>query len=443
MTGARPIHSATARASCSPTPLSIQGSSTTPDSSRLARIHLRHRRGLLPSDRAHRSEQSQLSFNFHRKFRRSTDRAAHCDQRELTYRHLHRACERAIGHQRGSEAGDVHDRTRGEPHVSNQVRAGRLEAGPLRLRLAHLVGWSALGAQSHRDPLRATDGAHGARRRRREPELSDHLRLFRAIRSACARADTGADVRPLRAGRSGGRDQYRTGHRQWSNHRPSAGAAREARLRAFRCSMQNTDGEDDLDLYVFRSDGSFVAGSTTFTSEEEVNLPNPQPDRYLVVVHGFETDGPSARFTLFAWSLGDESRKNVSLTAPSAATVNTKALVALHLLESDARREVSRLGGVRRSERNSGTYHAPHRSLTHENRGSCRRNEPRAHEVPACLSRGKFRGRAQARHAACAVGRTEAQREGVSLPRHARRPRCVFCWHRSPARSRAIHVGQP
>ena len=115
-------------------------------------------------------------------------------------------------------------------------------------------------------------------------------------------------------------------------------------LARFSLFDANTDGDDDLDLYVFNSDGSFVAGSTTFTSDEEVNLPNPQPDRYLVVIHGFETDGPSARFTLFTWSLSDKGRSNMSLSAPTAATLNTKGVVALRF--SELTKGVKYLGSV-------------------------------------------------------------------------------------------------
>jgi len=79
-----------------------------------------------------------------------------------------------------------------------------------------------------------------------------------------------------------------------------------------------TDGEDDLDLYVY-SGATLVGASGGGTSAEEVNLSNPAPGTYTVYVHGWQTDGPDANFTLFHWLLsGDEG--NVTVTAPTAAT---------------------------------------------------------------------------------------------------------------------------
>jgi len=64
-----------------------------------------------------------------------------------------------------------------------------------------------------------------------------------------------------------------------------------------------TDGDDDLDLYVFNPLGSFVGVSGSATSEEEVNLVSPMPGTYFVIVHGFETDGPDSNYKLFDWSV--------------------------------------------------------------------------------------------------------------------------------------------
>lgn len=64
-----------------------------------------------------------------------------------------------------------------------------------------------------------------------------------------------------------------------------------------------TDGNDDLDLYVFGPGGGFVGGSGSGTSAEEVNAVFPAPGVYTVVVHGWQTDGPDANYTLFDWSV--------------------------------------------------------------------------------------------------------------------------------------------
>ena len=64
-----------------------------------------------------------------------------------------------------------------------------------------------------------------------------------------------------------------------------------------------TDGQDDLDLYVFDSGFNFVGGSGSGTSAEEVSLYYPTAGTYYVIVHGWGTDGPDANYTLFSWAI--------------------------------------------------------------------------------------------------------------------------------------------
>jgi subtilisin family serine protease len=64
-----------------------------------------------------------------------------------------------------------------------------------------------------------------------------------------------------------------------------------------------TDGSDDLDLYVFNSGLGFVGGSGSGTSAEQVDVPFPGDTLYFVFVHGWQTDGPDANYTLFDWSV--------------------------------------------------------------------------------------------------------------------------------------------
>ncbi len=106
----------------------------------------------------------------------------------------------------------------------------------------------------------------------------------------------------------------------------------------------DTDGNDDLDLYVFSSSGAFLASSFNAGSNEEVNLPDPAPDRYLVVIHGFETDGPGARFTLSSWVLGTARAGNMALVAPTKAKLNTQA--SLRLTFSKLSKGVRYLGAI-------------------------------------------------------------------------------------------------
>jgi hypothetical protein len=89
-----------------------------------------------------------------------------------------------------------------------------------------------------------------------------------------------------------------------------------------------TDGDDDLDLYLFycpNNECTQVAESGSFTSAEEINLVLPVPGVYAALIHGFETDqisgGPGANYELFAWSFGiDDNVGNLAVTAPDNVT---------------------------------------------------------------------------------------------------------------------------
>lgn len=98
-----------------------------------------------------------------------------------------------------------------------------------------------------------------------------------------------------------------------------------------RWSLYNeyTDGDDDLDLYVWRCEGfscSQVGGSGNFDSNESVTLTLPEPaadigagDVYIVFVHGWQTDGPDANYTLFTWVV-DADAGNMTVDGPASAT---------------------------------------------------------------------------------------------------------------------------
>jgi subtilisin family serine protease len=88
-----------------------------------------------------------------------------------------------------------------------------------------------------------------------------------------------------------------------------------------------TDGNDDLDLYLFFCQNNLcsqIAESGSFTSEEEIDLAFPTAGTYAALVHGFETDqisgGPGANYELQAWSFGViDNVGNLTVTAPAAA----------------------------------------------------------------------------------------------------------------------------
>lgn len=93
-----------------------------------------------------------------------------------------------------------------------------------------------------------------------------------------------------------------------------------------------TDGDDDLDLYVFGPNGAFVGGSGSGTSAEEVNAVFPAPGSYTVVVHGWQTDGPDANYTLFSWSVPGAPGTGtypLSLDAPTTATLGATEPVTI------------------------------------------------------------------------------------------------------------------
>ncbi len=92
-------------------------------------------------------------------------------------------------------------------------------------------------------------------------------------------------------------------------------------LQRFSLFDDFTDGDDDLDLYVFDPDGNFVGGSGSGTSAEEVNLVAPAAGTYFVVVHGWETDGPDADYTLFDWSVPEATGGSLAIDSePASAT---------------------------------------------------------------------------------------------------------------------------
>jgi hypothetical protein len=105
------------------------------------------------------------------------------------------------------------------------------------------------------------------------------------------------------------------------------------------------DGQtDDLDLYVFNSAFAQVGGSGGGTAAEEVNLLNPVAGTYYVVVHGWQTDGPDANYRLFTWALGSTAAGNMTVSAPTTATVGQTG--AINLTFTDLTSGVKYLGSI-------------------------------------------------------------------------------------------------
>jgi subtilisin family serine protease len=99
-----------------------------------------------------------------------------------------------------------------------------------------------------------------------------------------------------------------------------------------------TDGDDDLDMYVYYCGptGSLcnrIGESGEPTSQEQFSLLYPEAGIYGVYVHGFETDnsvgggGPGANYQMLTWWFGiNEDSGNMTATGPafvSAGTIGT------------------------------------------------------------------------------------------------------------------------
>nr|MDJ0812278.1 S8 family serine peptidase [Woeseiaceae bacterium] len=87
-----------------------------------------------------------------------------------------------------------------------------------------------------------------------------------------------------------------------------------------------TDGDDDLDLYIYycadNVDCVRVGESGEPTSNEEVNFLYPNAGRYAALVHGFATDnvagGPGANYQLLSWAFGlVDDQGNMTVSGPS------------------------------------------------------------------------------------------------------------------------------
>ncbi len=100
-----------------------------------------------------------------------------------------------------------------------------------------------------------------------------------------------------------------------------------------------TDGDDDLDMYVYYCglDGSIctrIGESGEPTSQEQFNLYRPAPGVYGVYIHGFETDevsgGPGAVYDLLAWSIGNlDDKGNMTAAGPAFVNAGTTADVTV------------------------------------------------------------------------------------------------------------------
>ncbi|MBT8098368.1 MAG: S8 family serine peptidase, partial [Gammaproteobacteria bacterium] len=99
-----------------------------------------------------------------------------------------------------------------------------------------------------------------------------------------------------------------------------------------------TDGEDDLDMYIyFCADDvncTRIGESGEPTSQERFDRFQPPAGRYAVLIHGFETDetagGPGANYTLLAWSFGQvDDQGNMTVSGPGFVAAGTTETVTV------------------------------------------------------------------------------------------------------------------
>ena len=115
-----------------------------------------------------------------------------------------------------------------------------------------------------------------------------------------------------------------------------------------------TDGDDDLDMYVFycgtdNSNCSQIGVSGGPTSEERFDLFRPPAGIYGVLIHGFETDevagGPGSIFTMLSWAFGQQDDQgNMSVSGPSVVTSGTTETVSVDWFNLNS--DTIYLGGI-------------------------------------------------------------------------------------------------
>ena len=90
-----------------------------------------------------------------------------------------------------------------------------------------------------------------------------------------------------------------------------------------------TDGDDDLDLYLIDPDGNRVDESAGATAQEQVDVVNPVAGDWTLVVHGWETDGADSNYTLFTWLVDSADAGNMTVTAPAVAVLGATETVTV------------------------------------------------------------------------------------------------------------------
>ena len=119
-----------------------------------------------------------------------------------------------------------------------------------------------------------------------------------------------------------------------------------------------TDGDDDLDLYLYYQPGvcnpldfrgTRITESGGPTSEEQVNVLRPPAGCYGALVHGYDTDqgsgGPGANYTMLAWAFGVVDDQG-NMTASGPPLVNSGATETITVNWANLVSDTIYLGGI-------------------------------------------------------------------------------------------------
>ena len=114
-----------------------------------------------------------------------------------------------------------------------------------------------------------------------------------------------------------------------------------------------TDGDDDLDMYIYYCPDSVnctkIGESGEPTSREQFNVLLPGAGRYAVLVHGFDTDntagGPGANYSLLGWAFGLSDDQG-NMTASGPGFVNAGTTDDVQLSWSGLAADTIYLGGI-------------------------------------------------------------------------------------------------
>ncbi len=78
----------------------------------------------------------------------------------------------------------------------------------------------------------------------------------------------------------------------------------------------------DLDIYLYDPNGVQVAASTSGGTDEGIDIMLPEDGNWTLYVHGWQTAGPSADYTMWSWVIPNASGGTLMVdNAPSAATI--------------------------------------------------------------------------------------------------------------------------